>query len=380
MLAWRGFATAATVALALLFVACTADEDGESPIRLGYSPTIQPGQPGQPPPTQSAGRTATAMPSPGAATPEPFAAICGFGGETAARHDDDGRLLSPPPPPPPAPVASVAKREDAQLLLTIRRSLGEREDRFGVVVVNLADGRYAGLNGERSFNAASLYKLTVLYEVFRQREAGLLEFSEALLYTPYYERFDLGVASMPVCSSVTVDEATESMITVSENVSAVLLQDRVGAGAINQDMAALGLTATGLAPEGVTTTPRDMAFLLELIARHRAVSEGASRQMLDLLLRQTVRNRIPAGLPANVPVGNKTGDWVDATHDVAIVLAPFGVYVIAVLSEQPDAEPIAMLSTAVYNYFDTGQVPPAPVPGRPPAPSPTASPGARTGS
>jgi hypothetical protein len=65
-------------------------------------------------------------------------------------------------------------------------------------------------------------------------------------------------------------------------------------------------------------------------------------------------------VPSGVAVGNKTGDWEGATHDVGIVAAPFGTYVIAVLSDQGSAAPITALSRAVYRYFATGEMPPTP--------------------
>jgi hypothetical protein len=52
-------------------------------------------------------------------------------------------------------------------------------------------------------------------------------------------------------------------------------------------------------------------------------------------------------------VAHKTGNWDDATHDVGIVYAPSGPYVIAVLSDLPyTSEPIAELSRLVYEYFE----------------------------
>jgi beta-lactamase class A len=73
--------------------------------------------------------------------------------------------------------------------------------------------------------------------------------------------------------------------------------------------------------------------------------------MEELLLRQQIRDRIPAGIPSDVPVGNKTGNQPDATHDVAIVYAPSGTYVLAVLSDLPwNSTPIVELSRRIYAH------------------------------
>ncbi len=71
--------------------------------------------------------------------------------------------------------------------------------------------------------------------------------------------------------------------------------------------------------------------------------------MIGLLLRQETRLGVPRLLPTNVRVGNKTGTWPGATHDVAFVDAPTGLYVIAVLSDRGwDWDPIARVSRGVY--------------------------------
>jgi beta-lactamase class A len=53
-----------------------------------------------------------------------------------------------------------------------------------------------------------------------------------------------------------------------------------------------------------------------------------------------------------VKVGNKTGTWDNATHDVAFVEAPGGTYVIAVLTDGSGGwAPIARVSAAVYSLL-----------------------------
>jgi len=75
--------------------------------------------------------------------------------------------------------------------------------------------------------------------------------------------------------------------------------------------------------------------------------------MLDLMLAQQVNDRLPALLPPGTEVAHKTGNLPEVTNDVGIVYDPQPAYVIAVLSENGgEAEPIAALSLAVYEYFN----------------------------
>jgi beta-lactamase class A len=127
----------------------------------------------------------------------------------------------------------------------------------------------------------------------------------------------------------------------------------VGPGNINRDLQALGLTESAFGQEDVISTAADMALFLEMVVLQAAVSSEASREMLDLMLAQKVRDRLPALLPPGAGVANKTGNLAEVTHDVGIVYAPQPTYIIAVLSDRGgESEPIAVLSRAIYDYFN----------------------------
>jgi beta-lactamase class A len=66
-------------------------------------------------------------------------------------------------------------------------------------------------------------------------------------------------------------------------------------------------------------------------------SPRACRAMIDIMLGQTDREGIPAGVPSNVPVANKTGAIDGTRNDVAIV-NPFGnsPFVLAILTKHID--------------------------------------------
>ena len=247
----------------------------------------------------------------------------------------------------------MPSHRDAALEEVIRSSLGDEVDSYGVVVKNLVNGAVAEVNPHKPFETASLFKLWVMYEVYKQVELGLLDMDEELLVTPYYASFDAGSLPVEVCDTLTVRGALWAMITYSDNTSGFLLLDRVGPGNINRDLQALGLTESAFRHEDVISTAADMALFLEMVVLQAAVSSEASREMLDLMLAQKVRDRLPALLPPGAGVANKTGNLPEVTHDVGIVYAPQPTYVIAVLSDRGgESEPIAVLSRAIYDYVN----------------------------
>lgn len=256
--------------------------------------------------------------------------------------------VRPRPRPAPAPA-----RQDAALQAVVEAALGEAIDHYAVVVQRVGDQRSARVHDRTVHYAASLFKLPVMVEVYHQVAQGKLQLGEYLTVTEADLEFDLGTSVHEVGDRVAVGQLLEEMITYSDNSAAIMLLSRVGTQATDETLAGLGLTGTSVATEDIPTDAADLARLLVLLAEGKVVDEESSAAMLDLLRRQAINDRLPAGVPPGVPVAHKTGNWDNATHDVGVVFAPRGAYVIAVLSDLAwENEGIVRLSRAVYEYFD----------------------------
>ena len=119
-------------------------------------------------------------------------------------------------------------------------------------------------------------------------------------------------------------------------------------------MADLGLTRTEIRGDELSTSPLDMLRLLEDLAAGQAIDGSTSAEMVHLMSRQRVRNRIPSLLPPEAVAANKTGDWEDAAHDVGIVYAPRATFIVALLSDGI-ADHLAVynaMSQAARNLYD----------------------------
>ena len=261
----------------------------------------------------------------------------------------------------PEPAAGEPRLLTSPALATlVQQHLGGLRGVFGVAIKALDSGQGALLNADREFPSASLFKLPVMYEVYRQRDAGRLDLAERLVLTPYYAQLDLGTLDLPVGASVSIAAALERMIAVSDNASANLLADRVGWPSLNATTRDLGLAETHLGGDRLSTSPRDMVRLLELIARGQEPSPSSATAMIDLLLAQRVNDRLPAQLPPGTRVAHKTGNLGGIIHDVGIVYAPGAPFVIALLAEDAwdyseVATAQAALTRAVFDYLQTAE-------------------------
>ena len=278
--------------------------------------------------------------------------------------------------------------EDAAPLVTapalaalVEHHLGDQRGIFGVAIKALEGGQGVLVNADRAFPAASLFKLPVMYEVYRQRDAGRLTLAERLILTWRYAELDLGTLNVPIGTALSVEAALRRMIAISDNASANMLADRVGWPSLNATVRDLGLQETRLTSSALTTSPRDMLLLLELLARGEGPTAASSADMIELLLEQRVNDRLPAQLPPGTAVAHKTGNLDGVIHDVGIVYAPGAPFVIALLAEDAPyygqvAQAQAALTRAVYDYFVTasGRLPPLPEPEPDPTPTPTPPP------
>lgn len=291
----------------------------------------------------------TASPPPPGVTPAPT---------TAPRIAYPKTVPAPAPPlaPPPAP------RDAPALAKALRDRIGDQAQHYAIVARDVRTGSGVSIAGGRVFYAASLFKLEVMYEIFHQREAGLLSFDETYIASDYYSQFDVGPNVIKPCGAVSIGNALLAMMSVSDNVAAVMLQDRAGARNINNAMDTLGLTSTRLTEDGsLPATADDLAQLLEAIARGDAVSPEASASMVDLMTTEQLADRIPARLPPDTRVAHKTGNWDNATHDAGIVFGTRGTYVIVVMSDlgfgSDAAATEADLARIAYDWFETGANP-----------------------
>ncbi len=265
-------------------------------------------------------------------------------------------------PTPRLPVVTVAPVqpfgrsmvlvEDGELREAIEAALGDRKDDYSVVVVRPSDGRAALVDSDRVFYAASLFKLAVLYEAGLRLSRGELTLDEHLEISEEDLAQDLGTMEYQERDddgNLTIRNALEAMVTVSDNSTAVGLLHLFGSGAIDETLRGLGIEATSVSTMELPTTARDMARIMDAIVAGEGLDPATHELLMGMLARQTLRSGIPDGVPDGVAVGNKTGRWTDITHDVAYVEAATGTYVIAVLSAtERDWEGVATVSEAVY--------------------------------
>ena len=268
-------------------------------------------------------------------------------------------------PPLPEPFAMPVHDPTLEMLIvkTLEDSLaGHDSDKplpsYSVVVHNLADGRSAAVNDDQVYFSASLFKVGLLLEAYRQRDAGELDFSDGITLEESHAEHDFGtleILGLEVGDTISISDAIRAMITISDTPTAIMMQELLGPLRVDATYRALGLQDTRYVGD-LPTSARDMAVLLKAIARGHEVTNESRLEMLSLLLQEWVRDRVIAGLPSGTPAAHKHGTFyaegLKAWHDAALVWGPSGPYVIIVLSDHTgERGPTVALSRAVFDYF-----------------------------
>ena len=206
---------------------------------------------------------------------------------------------------------------------------------------------------DERFITASLYKLGILAEVESRVDAGTMKYGDQIEIQPEDITED---GSFELAGTVmTVDEALEAMITISDNGTALAFWHQLGPPNINATLQKLGLGGLHIAlddDDDNTATPRVIGQYFTLLAQRKLVSPAASERMLARLERQTINDRLPAELPPNTVVAHKTGNLAGVVHDAGIIYTHSGPRVVVGMTADADDEEadrfLAGLGALVY--------------------------------
>lgn len=258
--------------------------------------------------------------------------------------------------------------------------------RVGFVVLDLMDGSQCSNRADEPFRTASLYKLFVLTEAYEQAREGTFAWDEEITFDRLREATE---SRQDKTEEVTVDaaEAARLMIQLTDNEAAEALAERLTWRAVNAEPARLGLRDTVLGGSYMTTANDIAHFFAQLHARTLLGPED-DEAMLQILLDQRIRDRIPWFLPADVPIAHKTGRIDTVANDAGIVYAPGGPFVLVLLTESeetwdPGYHAIRELARIAYEGYKeapatqtpTATATPISTPTTPsPTPTPTAAP------
>ncbi|WP_102272703.1 serine hydrolase [Cytobacillus massiliigabonensis] len=202
--------------------------------------------------------------------------------------------------------------------------------RVGLIIE--AEDKRIEINSEGKFSSASLIKVPILIECFRQAERGTLNLQQSIQIASVEKVGGAGVLqALSKDLELKVMDAMTLMIIVSDNLATNLLIDLIGMDQINQGMRELNLQHTELnrkmmdftaLTNGIDnyTTASDMLTCLKEIGQNRILSKESASKVKEIMENQQFQNKLSDQIDLDAfKVANKTGELFGIEHDCAII-------------------------------------------------------------
>jgi len=280
---------------------------------------------------------------------------------------------------------AMAQNNPSTLVENLKEKIVERindtEGNFAVAFKDLQTDESIFINEKETFHAASTMKTPVMIEVFKQAAKGLFSLDDSILIKNEFRSIvDSSTYSLDISEDSgeelyksigkkkTIYDLIYDMITVSSNLATNILIELIDAKNVMKTMKEIGAeqikVLRGVEDQKAfdlglnnTTSVFDLMLIFEAISKGKVISNEACDAMVKILLEQKFRSKIPAKLPKEVKVANKTGSITGVEHDSGIVFLPDGrKYIIVLLSKNlknanDGIEAEAEISKLIYDYM-----------------------------
>jgi beta-lactamase class A len=255
----------------------------------------------------------------------------------------------------PSPTTAELKAKFEQRL----HDVSSRVDGVvGYAVLDLTSGDRIGHLGGETFPTASTVKIAIVYDLFKQVEAGKIRLADTITLDRSMAVGGTGVLGHMGTPSLSILDYATLMVTLSDNTATNVLIDRLGMDHVTARMQALGLPHTKLRRHMMDTaaarrgdenvsTPDEIVRLLEVVSKNP--------DALQLLEKQKA-SRLRLGLPPGVVTADKPGELDGVRVDAGIVFSKNRPYILCVMTtylkdEAEGERAITEMSRAAYEYF-----------------------------
>ncbi|MEH7376609.1 serine hydrolase [Neobacillus drentensis] len=229
------------------------------------------------------------------------------------------------------------------------------------------EGESLYVNCEETFQSASLIKVPILIEAFRQSEAGKLNLNQLVSITNHVGGSGV-LQAFSRDALLTLKDLMTLMITVSDNTATNMLIDKLGMADINRSIKKMGLKHTILNRKMMDfaaigqghdnfTSPIDMLTCLKAVNEGSYLKEESRAAVLKIMSYQQFQDRLPGLMDLErVVVANKTGSLPRVENDCAVIKYKGKTAYAAVLIDRLDdvyagKQKISKIGKHIYDYL-----------------------------
>jgi beta-lactamase class A len=276
-----------------------------------------------------------------------------------------------------------AQNSTKELQNKIASIFEENQGDFAIAFKNISGEKDSILiNAHEDFHAASTMKTPVMIEVFKQASEGKFSLQDSLVIKNDFQSIldgssysmELGRDSgehlyEQIGQKRSIEDLVTDMIIYSSNLATNIIIELVDAKNVNKTMREMGAMDINVL-RGVedmkayeaglsnSTTAYDLMLIFEALAQGKAVNAEADKEMLHILQQQKHTDLIPALLPENLKIANKTGWITGVHHDSALIELTDGKkYVLVLLSKnmkdmEAGTKMLSEVSKLIYDHVN----------------------------
>src|SRR5512135_731671 len=248
----------------------------------------------------------------------------------------------------------AAPKTRADLEQALKAQSAKVKGRMGIFIKHVESGESIGLREGERFQLASVFKVPLLMTVHKQVHLGRISLDDRILFTERMKTYGSGLMpSMKAGLNISVQDLQLLMMARSDNTATDILFDMVGPEAVAATVADLGLKDTtidydtrqlilaflgldpakrltieelGQLPESAwtdpkreaaarafdasthnTSTPKDIAAMLEACVKGAFVDRAVSDRVLETMKSHTGAELVLRYLPESTEVARKGG-------------------------------------------------------------------------
>jgi beta-lactamase class A len=250
--------------------------------------------------------------------------------------------------------------------LTLRKNLKTEAapwgNSFGMYFEYLPTGTSVNINGLDEFHAASLFKTPIVMAYYHTRERlnktddPIIEVRPEDLDSQFGDLWKKGVGYQ-----IKASEAIRLALEESDNTAAKLLVPYIGSVDFEEVYQGLDIDLN-VDNNGAILSAKSYSSIFKALYFSSVLSKDGSQEILNYLSKSKFPDKLAAGVPSNVTVAHKIGDFVEkngtgeAFTDCGIVYVPRRPYLLCMVSktdEQTARARMQDISKMIYDFVSS---------------------------
>ena len=278
------------------------------------------------------------------------------------------------------PSSALSQSLSGKLSPILKRHRGV----VGVSIKHLGNKESFQFQGDRPLATASMIKLAVMVEAYRQADAGNIDLSDQIVYEQSDKTPGSGILSKHFSfgTRLSLRDLIRLMIVYSDNSATNMVLDQVGIEATNRTMEQLGLKNTRVHSRVFDrsssvdlamsrkygfgrSTANETVRLLEGLYRGKVAERSSCKQMLKHMIACKDSVKIRRFLPTGTKLAQKGGSVTGVRCSAGIIFTPGGAVAVCVMTNDNEDERwivdnsasllCAEVARTVYRHYSQGR-------------------------